>query len=223
MRFLIPFGFGLVFIMLAIGSGTIIQQNTIQEKQSRVVEILLSAISARSLLVGKVLGNTAMAIGQAAVIAGATALGLTLTGQTDLLGVLSAPMLWFVLFFLPGFVLVAAMYAAGASLVSRQEDSGPVMLPTMMVVMLPYFLVLFFSQNELVMRVASYVPFTAPVAMPVRLYFDEVAWFEPVAAMVGLIACAGLVMMLAARIYSRSLLRTGQRVPLRSALASDPL
>lgn len=221
LRFIVPFVFGLVFMMLSIGSGTVIQQNTIQEKQSRVVEILLSTISARSLLVGKVLGNTIMAIGQALVIAGAAAAGLVITGQTELLSLLSAPMLWFVVFFLPGFVLVAAMYAAGASLVSRQEDSGPVMLPTMMLVMLPYFLVLFFSENERVMQVASYIPFTAPVAMPVRLFFDDVAWFEPVFAMAALIAGAVLVMLLAARIYSRSLLRTGQRVSLRSALTSS--
>ncbi|GAB3848016.1 ABC transporter permease [Nesterenkonia populi] len=220
LRFVVPFLFGLVFMMLTIGSGTVIQQNTIQEKQSRVVEILLSTISARSLLVGKVLGNTLMAIGQAVVIAGAAAAGLMITGQTELLGLLSAPMLWFVVFFLPGFVLVASMYAAGASLVSRQEDSGPVMLPTMMLVMLPYFLVLFFAENERVMQVASYIPFTAPVAMPVRLFFEEVAWFEPVFAMIALLAGAALVMLLAARIYSRSLLRTGQRVSLRSVLTS---
>lgn len=216
--FLVAMAFGLVFMVLAMGSGTMIVQNTVQEKQSRIVEILLSSISSRALLGGKVLGNSALAVGQALLYAAAASAALLVTGQGTLLDTLTLPMLWFVLFFLPGFVLVASMFAAGASLVSRQEDVGAVMTPTMMLVMAPYFLVIFFQDNPLVMTIGSYVPFSAPVAMPVRMFLGEAQWFEPVLAMVLLLAAVGVMMALAARIYSRSLLHMGQRMRLGAAL-----
>ncbi|WP_272896866.1 ABC transporter permease [Nesterenkonia sp. PF2B19] len=143
-----------------------------------------------------------------------------LSGQQDVLDMLTVPMLWFVLFFVPGFVLIAAMFAAGAALVSRQEDSGAVVTPTMMLSMIPYFVVVFFHDTPLVMTIASYVPFSAPVAMPLRMFFNEAMWFEPILALAILLTSAVVFMLLAARIYSRSLLRTGQRVPLREALGS---
>lgn len=220
LRFIIALLFGLVFMMLSIGSGMMIVQNTIQEKQSRIVEILLSSISSRALLAGKILGNSALALGQAVVIAAAAALAMMVSGQQELLDLLTVPMLWFVLFFLPGFVLVAAIFAASAALVSRQEDSGTVVTPAMMLVMAPYFIVVFFYDNALVMTIASYVPFTAPVAMPLRMFFNEAQWFEPLLALAGLVLASLVLIMLAARIYSRSLLRTGQRVSLRTALGS---
>src|SRR5690606_24223683 len=162
LRFLISFAFGIVFMMAALGSGAMIMQNTVQEKQSRIVEILLAAVPARALLAGKILGNSAIGVGNAAAIAAAAAIGLAVTGQGQLLDLLSAPMIWFVVFFLFGFVLIASIFAAGASLVSRQEDTGSVMTPAMMLIMIPYFGVIFFNDNSVVMTILSYVPFSAP-------------------------------------------------------------
>lgn len=218
LRAVVALGFGLVFMVVALGSGMMIVQNTIQEKQNRIVELLLAAISARALLAGKILGNSALALGQAVVLGAAAAAGLMLTGQQEVLDILTVPMLWFVVFFIPGFVLVAAMFAASASLVSRQEDSGTVITPTMMLVMAPYFVVVFFYNNTLAMTIASYVPFSAPVAMPLRMFFNEAMWFEPLLALGVLVLFTALVMWLAAKIYSRSLLRTGQPVSLKTAL-----
>lgn len=220
-RYLVSLVFGLVFMMFAVGSGAMIVQNTVQEKQSRIVEILLSAVPARALLAGKVLGNSVLAVGQTAAIAAVAVLGLLLTGQGELLDLLTAPIVWFVVFFLFGFVLVAALFAAGASLVSRQEDTGAVMMPTMMLVALPYFVVIFLGDNRLAMTIASYVPFSAPVAMPVRMFMGEAQWWEPLLSLGLLAAAAVVVVALAARIYSHALLRTGARVPLRQALTRD--
>lgn len=221
LRVLVSMVFGLVFMMFSLGSGAMIVQNTVQEKQSRIVEILLSAVPARALLAGKVLGNSVLAVGQTAMIAAVAVLGLLLTGQGELLDMLTAPIVWFVVFFLFGFVLVAAMFAAGAALVSRQEDSGTVMMPTMMLVMAPYFVVIFLGENALAMKIASYVPFSAPVAMPVRMFLGEATWWEPLLSLGILSVAAGAVIALAARIYTRSLLQTGSRVSLKQALSSD--
>lgn len=221
LRYLVAFGFGLVFLMSAAGFGATIAQSTVQEKQSRIVEILLATVPSRALLAGKILGNSALAFGQTAALAAMAVLGLVLTGQDEVLAPLGAPLVWFVGFFLVGFVLLAAMYAASASLVSRLEDVNTVLTPAMMLTMIPYFGVIFFNDNATVLTVLSYVPFSAPVAMPMRMFLGEATWWEPLVALVLLLATCAAVIAAGARIYERSLLRTGPRVRLREALAAD--
>ncbi len=217
-RYLVSFGFGLVFLMAASWFGSAISQNTVQEKQSRVVELLLAAVPSRALLAGKILGNSALAFGQTAALAATAVIGLVVTGQDELLGMLGAPLVWFVVFFLIGFVLLAAIYAASASLVSRQEDVAAVQSPVMILTMLPYFGVIFFNDNSAVLTALSYVPFSAPVAMPVRLFLGEATWWEPLISLAILAVTCVLVIALGARIYERSLLRTGPRVRLGEVL-----
>lgn len=218
MRYLVAYGFGLVFMICAMGSGAMIMQNTITEKQSRIVEILLAAVPARALMAGKIIGNSIIGVGTAVIMAAAVVLGLAVTGQAELLALLTAPMVWFVVFFVFGFVLVASIFAAGAALVSRQEDAGSTMTPAMMVVMLPFMGVAFFGTNVTVMTVLSYVPFSAPVAMPSRMFFGEALWWEPLVSLAILVLTTALVVALAARIYTGSLLRMGNRVKLSEAL-----
>lgn len=220
LRYLVSLVFGLVFMMAAMSFGGTIAQNTVQEKQSRIVEILLSTVPPRALLGGKILGNTVLAVGQTAAIAAVAVIGLVVTGQDDLLGVIGAPVAWFVLFFLVGFVLLAAMFASAASLVSRVEDTGPVLTPVMMLVMIPYIGVLLFNDNDLVLTIMSYVPFTAPVAMPVRLFLGEASWWEPILSLGVLAVSAAVVTAIGARIYERSVLRTGGRIKLKDALTT---
>jgi ABC-2 type transport system permease protein len=115
-------------------------------------------------------------------------------------------------------VLLASLFAAAASLVSRLEDVGATTTPVMMLVMIPYFMVIFFNDNALVLRVMSYVPFSAPVAMPVRLFVGAAAWWEPLLSLLILLLTTGVVIIFGSRVYRNSLLRTGTRVPLRQAL-----
>ena len=102
---------------------------------------------------------------------------------------------WFVPFMCLGFVLLAAMWAVAGSLVSRQEDLGSSMGLVMMLVMGPYFAVSFFSDNATVMTVLSYVPFSAAVAMPVRMFAGEAQLWEP---LVSLGFLAGTVVLISA-------------------------
>ncbi|VTR78393.1 ABC transporter permease [Cellulomonas hominis] len=219
LRYLVSLLFGLVFLMAASSFGGTIAQNTVQEKQSRIVEILLSTVPPRALLGGKILGNTALAVGQIAAIGAVAVIGLVVTGQDQVLGMIGAPVAWFVLFFLVGFVLLAALFASAASLVSRIEDTGSVLTPVIMLVMIPYFGVILFNDNDTVLTVMSYVPFSAAVGMPVRLFLGQAAWWEPLLSLAILAVSAVVVTAIGARIYSRSVLRTGRRVKLSEALA----
>lgn len=216
--YLVSLGFGLVFFMSAMTFGSTIAQNVVEEKQTRVVEILMSAIPVHALLAGKVLGNSILAFGQIAVIAALSIIGLTITGQTELLAGLGMPIVWFALFFAIGFILLAALFAATASMVSRQEDIGSTTTPVTMLVMLPYFLVIFFNDNPTVLAIMSYVPFSAPVAMPVRLFLGSAAWWEPLLSLGILAAATVVVIWFGSRIYQNSLLKMGARVKWGEAL-----
>jgi ABC-2 type transport system permease protein len=211
--------FGLVFFMSAMTFGTTIAQSVVEEKQTRIVEILMSTISVRALLAGKVIGNSILAFAQIAVIAGLASIGLTATGQSSLLASFGPSIAWFVVFFIFGFIMIAALYSATASLVSRQEDVGSATSPVMILVMLPYILVIAFNDNPLVLAIMSYVPFSAPVGMPMRVFLGQAAWWEPLLSLAVLLITTTAVIALGSRIYSNALLKTGARVKLSDALA----
>lgn len=219
LRYFVALGFGLVFLLAASLFGGTIAQSVVEEKQTRVVELLLSAISARALLAGKVIGNTILAMGQIILLVAIAIVGLTMTGQSQILSGLGGPLVWFAVFFLFGFILLAALFAAAAAMVSRQEDIGSTTMPITLLVMAPYFLVIFFNDNPIVLGVMSYVPFSAPVAMPLRLYLGEVQWWEPILSLGILVATCAAAIWLGARIYENSVLRMGARVKLSEALA----
>ena len=142
-----------------------------------------------------------------------------MTGQGAILQGLGGPIAWFAVFFLFGFILLASLFAAAAAMVSRQEDIGSTTMPLTMLIMAPYFLVIFFNDNPTVLAIMSYVPFSAPVGMPMRLFLGEAQWWEPLLSLAILIAtCVGAILV-GARIYENSLLRMGGRVKLREALA----
>jgi ABC-2 type transport system permease protein len=220
LRYLVAIGFGIVFLLAASLFGGTIAQSVVEEKQTRVVELLISAIPTRALLAGKVIGNTVLAMAQILVLAAISVVGLTVTGQTEILQGLGGPIVWFAIFFFFGFILLASLFAAAAAMVSRQEDIGSTTTPLTMLIMAPYFLVIFFNDNPVVLGIMSYVPFSAPVGMPMRLFLGEAQWWEPLLSLAILIAtCAGAI-YLGARIYENSILRMGARVKLSEALRS---
>jgi ABC-2 type transport system permease protein len=217
--YFVAIGFGLVFLLAAQTFGATIAQSVVEEKQTRVVELLLSAMRTRALLAGKVIGNTVLAMGQILILAAIAVVGLTVTGQSAILAGLGAPIAWFAVFFLLGFILLASLFAAAAAMVSRQEDIGSTTTPLMLLVLAPYFLVIFFNDNPLVLGIMSYVPFSAPVAMPVRLFLGEAQWWEPILSLGVLAATCIAAILVGAKIYENSILRMGARVKLSEALA----
>ncbi|KIP52684.1 ABC transporter permease [Leucobacter komagatae] len=216
--YLIAMGFGMVFYMTAMTFGMTIAQSVVEEKQTRIVEILLATISARTLLAGKILGNSILALSTVVAALALASVGMLATGQDILLGELGTALIWFGILFAFGFVLVAGLYAASAALVSRQEDIGSVSSPVMMLVMIPFFLIIFFFNNPKALAIMSYVPFSAPTAMPMRLYFGDAAWWEPIVSLAVLLVSIAVALWIGSRIYENSIMRTGARVKLSEAI-----
>jgi ABC-2 type transport system permease protein len=88
----------------------------------------------------------------------------------------------------------------------------------MMLVMIPYFLIIFAADDPTVLGIMSYVPFSAPIGMPMRIFLGTAEWWEPVVSLLVVIVSAALVVVIGARVYSNALLRTGGRVKLTEAL-----
>jgi ABC-2 type transport system permease protein len=212
------FGFAFMFFMMVMMFGNTVAQNTVVEKQTRIVEILLAAVPTRVLLAGKVLGVCVVAIGETVVICLAAWVGLLYSGMSKLLSLLTAPLWWYVVFFAVGFVLFASLFAACASLVSRMEDVAYAIQPVTFLLLLPYILVISLGTVPLAMAILSYIPFTSTVAMPVRLFQGEAAWWEPLISLALLVAATVGVIALAAKVYERSILRMGSRLTLRQVL-----
>jgi ABC-2 type transport system permease protein len=210
-------GLALVFYMTALGFGMMIAQSVVQEKESRVVEILAAAVPIRSLLWGKVLGNTALALGQIVVIAGASLIGLLLTDQADILEVVAPVAGWFVVFFVLGFVALAGLWAVAGSLATRQEDLGSTTLPGQMILMIPFFFSVFAGSSA--KTVASFVPIASSMSMPGRMLTEDVPLWQPLVAIALLLATTVLIVRMGARLYERTLLQTGRRLGYREALA----
>ena len=216
--YLVSFGFGLVFFISALSFGQIIAQSVVEEKQTRIVEILMATVPTRVLLAGKILGNSLLAFGQIAGIAAIAGIALLATGQDIILADVGPSLIWFVIFFAAGFVMLAALYAAAAALVSRTEDLGSALTPVTMLVMIPYFGVIFFKDNDLVLTIMSYVPFAAPVGMPMRVFLGTAQWWEPLLSLALLLATTVVVILIGSRIYANGLLRMGGQVKLKDAL-----
>ncbi|WP_392468065.1 ABC transporter permease [Arsenicicoccus cauae] len=215
---------GLVFAMLfyfaALMFGMQIAQSVIEEKQSRIIEILASAIPVRQLLAGKVLGNTVMAMGQIVLYVGVGLIGMSFTPLKSMLAGIAGGAVWYLLFFLAGFLALACIWAVAGSLATRNEDLQQTTTPLTMVLIIGFF-ASFMAAG--VWRVAlSYVPVLSSMLMPMRLMDGSAQWWEGVIALALTLAFAAVAMVLGERMYRRSLMQTSSRMTFRQALtASD--
>ena len=219
--YMLRLGFGMVWMMAAITFGMSIAQSVVEEKQTRIVEILVASVSSKALLTGKILGNSIAAMAQIVLIIATVVLGASINGDVIPLGKLAGPIGWFTILFLFGFVMIASLYAAAAALASRTEDLNNTVQPLIWLVMLPYFGVIFAGTNQVAMQVMALFPLTSAVATPIRIFQGDSPVWEPFAAMVILIATTVAVIVLAGKIYDRGLLQTGKPMKWREALKAE--
>lgn len=211
----VGFVFVFLFYFAALVFGMQLASSVIEEKQSRIVEIIAAAIPVRHLLAGKVLGNTALAVIQLMVYLVVGLVGLSFTSYKSYVPALSGPTAWFIGFFLAGFIALACLWAVAGSLASRTEDLQATSTPLTMLM-----LVMFFGGLSLDGRaqvIASFVPPVSAVVMPKRILAGGVEWWEPLLALGLLAAFAAVTVWIGERLYRRALLQTGGRVSLRQA------
>lgn len=199
--------------------GAMVLSGVVEEKASRVVEVLLARIPARSLLAGKIAGIGLLGLAQVAVTALAALIAATTISDVDLPAVRSSVLLWAVIWFVLGYALYATVFGALGSLASRPEDAQSVSGPVSVVLILVYFVsfAAIGSPDTTWARVISWLPITAPTAMPTRIAMGAAAWPEPaLAAALTTATIVGLVVV-GGRVYSAAVLHNGPMLKLRDA------
>jgi ABC-2 type transport system permease protein len=209
--------FGFLFYYSVLTFGISIAQSVVEEKQSRVVELLVAAVPVRWLLAGKVAGNGLMAITQVVLVVGVGVAGLALTGRGEVVSDVGAASGWFVVFFVLGFLMLACLWAVAGSLASRIEDLQSTTLVMQIAVMVPFFSAILIMEDSTVQRVLSYVPLTAPLMMPSRVVHGTAEAWEPWVAIVIVLLTAALLIGIGARIYAGSVLNTSRRTSVLAA------
>jgi ABC-2 type transport system permease protein len=200
-----------------------VAQGVVEEKSTRVVELLLATLRPWQLLTGKILGLGVLGLVQIVVVAvigvvGAVAFGVV-SFPAQLIGTVVAVVAWFVL----GYAFYAAVFAAAASLVSRQEDLPSVITPTSMLLFAGLFISIRAATDPTggLARVTSFIPGLSPLVMPVRQAAGGVAWWEVLIAVALMLVGIAVVVRLGGRIYAGALLRTGGKTKLREALRAE--
>ncbi|WP_205474348.1 ABC transporter permease [Nocardioides sp. SYSU D00038] len=204
-----------LFYFAALGFGYTLSGSIVEEKANRIVEIITTKIPVRQLLIGKIAGNTLLALGQTALIVGVGLVGITFTDYSSFLGDVSAGVGWFAAFFLVGFTFIACWWAVAGALASRAEDLQTTATPLSFLIMAVFFGAFLFE--GVVQTIASYVPPFSIVLMPIRVLNGDAAAWEPVVALLLLGAAMAATVVLAERLYRRALLQTQGRVTLKQA------
>ena len=209
-----------LFVLL-MGSAMGVAMGVVEEKSSRIVEILLIALRPWQLLAGKITAFGVLGLIQLAVIAAAGIGAAAATGALPDLppgtpGIIAGAFGGYLL----GYLLFAAAAAALGSLVSRQEELSAALSP-MTLLMMAVYGVGFWSLADPggpASQVLSMVPPFSSMVMPVRAAATAVPAWQVVVAAAGMLAAAAAVLLLGARVYERAVLRTGARVTLREAI-----
>ena len=215
-----------ILLLIAIVTyGNLVLTGVVEEKSSRVIEVLLARMPARILLAGKVAGIGLLGFSQFVLTAVAALIAAMAVDSVDIPAVGAGVLAWVVVWFVLGYALYAMAYGALGSLASRTEDASSAAGPVSYVLIAAYWASLVAVSDDPDggwSILASFVPLTAPFAMPARVALGVAAPWEPVlAAALTLATIAGLVVF-AGRVYSGAILHTGPTLRLRDAWRGAP-
>jgi ABC-2 type transport system permease protein len=222
--YVVPIVFALLFIISIMVSSGFLFQSVTEEKENRVIEILLSSVSSGQLMVGKVLGLGSAGLIQVAVwFITFVIFSRVAPGIIPALGALSVPASligWGILYFILGYLLLAALYAGvgsiGATAREGQGWSTIFTLPAICPIWFNYFLI---NQPEgAVSRAFTFFPLTSPVAAMMRLASHAISAWEIALSLIILIGSIVLTMWVAAKVFRAFLLMYGKRPALREII-----
>lgn len=214
---------GTILLFISIVTyGQWILIGVVEEKSSRVVEVVLGTVRARHLLAGKVIGIGILGLAQLILIG---VLGVYVVGTTEQfdipevgIGIVALVVGWFLL----GFTFFATGYAVAGSLVSRQEDAQNASFPLTIVMLAGYFVAIasLESGDNVALRIMSLVPPFSPLTMPLRQAAGNAEVWEVVASVALMVGAILLMLRIGGRAYSGGLLRSGGKIKLREAFRS---
>ncbi len=227
------FLFTFLIYMFVMAYGGMVMQSVIEEKTSRIVEIMVSSIKPFQLMMGKIIGIMLVGFTQIALWGATLAVVFAMVGSVKgveadasseiMQSVSSLPLgelgLMFVLMFLGGYLLYASFFAAVGASVNEQEDSSQFILPVTLIMVFGLYAAMYSVENTNgpLAYWASLFPLTSPIVMMVRIPFGVPLWQELLS--VGLLYATALLMVwMGAKIYRVGILMYGKKPSIKEML-----
>lgn len=215
---------GTILILVSIFSfGFTVLTGVVEEKQSRVVEVVLATVRPSDLLMGKVLGIGVLGLVQLAVFVVAGGAAAIATDRFELPSTTPAAILLLVVWFILGYTLYSTVLGFLGALASRMEEASNASTPVTMVAMISYFVAIFAVVDDpdgTVATVATFLPPSAPMVVPLRAAFDAIAPWEIGASILITLAAIYVLFIVGGRVYAGAALQTTGRMKLRDAWRS---
>lgn len=200
--------------------GQLVATNVASEKSSRAMEVLVTSANPMSMMFGKVFASCLAGFSQLTLVFGTAIVCYNINSDVYSNPIISSifnmplSLLGFMLiFFVLGFLIYAFLYAAIASTASKLEDINTSTMPVMFVFIIAFIGVMNAMTSGTIdstmMKICSYIPFTAPMAMFTRIALSSVAWYEIVASIIVLTASVVGIGFISARIYRVGVLLYG--------------
>lgn len=212
---------GAVLILVGVfGFGFTVLTGVVEEKQSRVVEVVLATVRARDLLMGKVLGIGILGLIQLAVFVAAALIAALAVQRVTLPTSTPAAIALLAMWFILGYALYATVLGALAALASRTEEASNVSTPVTMVAIISYLVAIIGVAQDpsgTVATVSTFLPPTAPFVIPLRAAFDAIPAWEIGVSMIIMLITIWLLFEVGARVYTGAVLQTTGRMKLRDA------
>ncbi|RJP66327.1 MAG: ABC transporter permease [Ignavibacteriales bacterium] len=213
----LSFLFTFLLYMSLLFTGTIMMRSVLQEKTSRVVEVLLSSVNSKELIAGKIIGTSVTAVAQMFIWLIPIIVLISTTWFVLPPEVMLKIKMWHIGYFLfnylVGVVTFLGLFAAAGSIFDNDQDAQAAVWPIMMLIMIPFFIAMTMTTNPDtgLIRISSLVPFASLMIMPSRLTLIEVSWFELSLATVINIATMFCMFWLGGKIYRIGILMTGKK------------
>ena len=215
--------FGLLLLYMAIILyGTWILTGVTEEKSNRVVEVMISAIRPWQLLAGKIAGIGFLALIQFTGTIAVALITVRLFATFDIPEIPAMALVNLAIWFVLGFLLYAVLFGAAGSLVGRVEDAQSAAMPMTIFSVIGFFagFAVLGDPDGVVAVISTFVPFTAPFTVPIRVSLQAIDGWEYAAAVVITAASIYLAIRAAGRIYAGGILKSGSRTKIREAWRS---
>jgi len=222
--FVLTFILGFLLYMTLVIYGSFVMRSVIEEKSSRVVEVVVSSLRPFDLMAGKILGVGAVGLTQFAVWILAlvlvtvygSSLATSMFGQAGQIPIPSVPLstyVYFIIFFLLGYFLFASLYAGVGAMVNSDQEAQSVQFPIVMLLVLPFLLMFFVINNpdSSAARILSLIPFFAPILMFTRIVVQMPSLFEVWGSIVLLVLAVVASIWVIGKIYRVGILMYGKR------------
>ncbi|MGE5437100.1 MAG: ABC transporter permease [Syntrophothermus sp.] len=213
----LAFLFTFLLYMSLLLIGTQMMRSVVEEKNNRIVEILLSSVSSKELMMGKVLGVSATGLMQMIIwllpVIIVTSSAVFLLPPDLILSLSPVQILFFLLNYFIGLLTYLGLFACVGSMFDNDQDAQSGVWPLMMLIMIPFFIALSMqtNPNSEIAKISSMLPFASIIVMPSRLTLIEVPMWQIVLSIFVNIVTLAAVIPLAGKIYRIGILITGRK------------